>query len=199
MDSQQCPSCGAPIEIKNRFSKVLVCDYCGTHSKIGSDSLSVAGKYPKLAEFPSQFSIGCTGTILEKSFSALGRMRYNYGSGHYDEWFIEYDGETAWLTEDEGSYTLFTEMQEVSDFPDITTVRAGQSVTINNKKVMIKEKGKAKVDGGEGELLFYIEPGTEVTYIDGISEGKKVSIEATEEEIEFFTGRPLLKKDIVVN
>ena len=43
---------------------------------------------------------------------------------------------------------------------------------------MIKEKGKATIEGGEGELLLYQEPGTEVTFIDGISEGKKVSIES---------------------
>lgn len=199
MASYQCTSCGAPIDIQNRFSKVLVCNYCGTHLQITDDGFEGKGKHPKLAEFPSIFSVGCTGTILDKPFTALGRMRYNYGGGHYDEWFIDYEGETAWLTEDEGTYTLFTDMVDVMEFPDISAVRAGQTVTIADKKVMIKEKGTAKVDGGEGELYFYVEPGTQVTYIDGISEGKKVSIEATEEEIEFFMGRPLLKRDIVVN
>jgi hypothetical protein len=63
---------------------------------------------------------------------------------------------------------------------------------------MIKEKGKAVVEGGEGELFFYVEPGSEVIYLDAVSEGKKVSIEYTEDEVEMFTGRPLLKRDIVV-
>ena len=198
-DSLQCTSCGAPVEIHNRFSKVLVCEYCGTHLKITGDGFEASGKHAKLAEFPSIFSIGCSGTILNKPFNVLGRMRYNYGSGHYDEWFIEYEGENAWLSEDEGTYTLFTDMVNIMEFPDITSLRAGMSTVIGDKKVMIKEKGTAKIDGGEGELYFYLEPGTQVTYIDGVAEGKKVSIEATDDEIEFFMGRPLLKRDIVVN
>jgi len=63
---------------------------------------------------------------------------------------------------------------------------------------MVKEKGNAEVAGAEGELSFYIEPGTKLTYMDGVSDGRKVSIEATENEIELFSGRPLLKRDIVV-
>ncbi len=197
MSATQCPSCGAPVEIKNRFSKVLVCGYCGSHLKMTGDGFDAAGKHPKLAEFPSIFQVGSRGTILGKPFTAMGRMRYNYPGGHFDEWFLEYDGGTAWFTEDEGTYSLFTEVEEAVEFPDITGVRAGQNVMIGNKKVMVKEKGTAEVAGAEGELSFYIEPGTKVIYMDGVSDGKKVSIEATEDEIELFTGRPLLPRDIV--
>jgi hypothetical protein len=199
MSSTQCPSCGAPVEVKNRFSKVLVCGYCGTHLRVTGDGFDAAGKHPKLAEFPSLLKIGCGGTILGKPFSAMGRMRYNYPGGHFDEWFLEYDGGTAWFTEDEGTCALFTEVEEALEFPDITGVRAGQNIVIGGKKVMVKEKGTAEVAGAEGELGFYVEPGTRVTYMDGVSEGKKISIEATENEIELFTGRPLLARDIVLS
>ncbi|HOT46666.1 MAG TPA: DUF4178 domain-containing protein [Spirochaetota bacterium] len=197
MAAAQCASCGAPVEIKNRFSKVLVCSYCGTHLKVTGDGFDAAGRHPKLAEFPSIFQVGSRGTILGKPFTALGRMRYNYPGGHFDEWFLEYDGGTAWFTEDEGTYSLFTEVEEAVEFPDITTVRAGQNVMVGDKKVMVKEKGTAEVAGAEGELSFYVEPGTKVVYMDGVSEGKKIAIEATEDEIELFTGRPLLARDII--
>jgi hypothetical protein len=199
MAASQCPSCGAPVEIKNRFSKVLVCGYCGTHLRVSGDGFDAAGTHPKLAEFPSIFSVGRSGTILGRPFTAMGRMRYNYPGGHFDEWFIEYDGGTAWVTEDEGTYSLYTEVEEALEFPDITTVRAGQNVVIGQKKVMVKEKGNAEVAGAEGELSFYIEPGTKLMYMDGVSEGKKISIEATENEIELFSGRPLLARDIKCN
>ena len=198
MPATQCPSCGAPLEIKNRFSKVLVCGYCGSHLKVTDDGFDSTGKHPKLAEYPSIFKVGSRGTILGKTFAAMGRMRYNYSGGHFDEWFIEYDGGTAWFTEDEGTYSLYTENLDAIEFPDITSVRAGQNVMIGEKKVMVKEKGTAEIAGAEGELSFYAEPGTKVTYMDGVSEGKKISIEATEDEIEMFIGRPLLPRDIVV-
>ena len=198
MSSMNCASCGAPVEIVNRCSKVLVCGYCGTHLKVSDGGVAVAGKYPKLADFPSIFQVGTRGTILGKTFTALGRMRYKYQGGHFDEWFIEYDGDKAWFTEDDGTYTLYTDLFEAVEIPDISTVKAGQNMLVGDKKVMIKEKGKAVVEGGEGELFFYVEPGSEVIYLDAVSEGKKVSIEYTEDEVEMFTGRPLLKRDIVV-
>lgn len=198
MSSMNCASCGAPVEIINRFSKVIVCGYCGTHLKVNDGGVAVAGKYPKLADFPSIFQVGTRGTILGKQFTALGRMRYKYQGGHFDEWFIDYDGDRAWFTEDDGTYTLYTDLFEAVEMPDISTVKAGQNMLVGEKKVMIKEKGKAVVEGGEGELSFYVEPGSEVIYLDAVSEGKKVSIEYTEDEVEMFTGRPLLKRDIVV-
>jgi hypothetical protein len=193
-----CTSCGAPVEIKNRFSKVFVCGYCGTHLKVGDAGLDIAGRYPKLAEFPSLFTVGSKGAILGKPFTALGRMRYGYPGGYYDEWFIDLDGEKAWFTEDEGTYTLYTDMYEVVDIPDVYTIKPGQNIMVGDKKVMVKEKGRAVVEGGEGELYFYVEPGTEVIYMDAVSEGKKVSVEYTENEVEMFSGRPLLRRDIVI-
>lgn len=198
MSSMNCASCGAPVEINNRFSKILVCSYCGTHLKVSSEGVVIAGKYPKLADFPSIFNVGTKGTILGKPFIALGRMRFKYDSGRFDEWFIDYDGDKAWFTEDDGTYTLYTDLFEAVEMPDITIVRAGQNMLVGDKKVMIKEKGKAVVEGGEGELFFYIEPGEEIVYLDAVKEGKKVSIEFTENEVEMFIGRPLLKRDIVI-
>ncbi len=199
MSETQCPSCGAPVEVKNRFSKVLVCSYCSTHLRISGDGFDPTGKHPKLAEYPSIFQVGSKGTILGKPFAAMGRIRYQYPGGHFDEWFLDYEGGQAWLTEDEGTYSLFTEVQEAIEFPDISAVRPGQNVVIGDKKVMVKEKGTAEVAGAEGELSFYIEPGTKVQYMDGVSEGRKVSIEATDTEIEMFVGRPLLSRDIAVS
>ncbi len=199
MESRICTSCGAPLVIRNRFSKVLVCDYCGTHLKIDGDTLTISGRFPKLAGFPSLFSTGASGTILGKSFSILGRMRYRYDGGYFDEWFLDFDGGNAWLTEDEGTYTLYSDLMESVDISEIEPLRAGQNFLLGEKKVMIKEKGRAVVDGGEGELYFYVKPGTGITYIDAVSEGKKVAIEYSDEEIEIFSGRPLMKRDIVVS
>ncbi|HQP49641.1 MAG TPA: DUF4178 domain-containing protein [Spirochaetota bacterium] len=199
MTSYNCTSCGAPIEVKNRFSKVIVCPYCDTHHKVNVDGLDPSGKHPKLAEFPSIFHVGCRGTILGKPFSALGRLRYKYSGGFFDEWFVDYDGEPAWFAEDEGTFTLFTEMIEAVDLPEnIDALKPGQNILVGDKKVMIKEKGAATIEGGEGELMHYIEPGTPVKYIDGIWSGKKTSIEFSEDELELFIGQPLMKRDIVV-
>lgn len=193
-----CASCGAPVEIKNRFSKVFICGYCGSHLKVSEGGLDIAGKYPKLADFPSIFHIGASGTILGKPFAALGRMRYRYDGGFFDEWFVDLDGDKAWLTEDEGTYTLYTGLYVAADIPDINTIKPGQNIMVGDKKAMVKEKGRAVVEGGEGELFFYVKPGSEVVYMDAVCGGSRVSVEYTGDEMEIFSGRPLLKRDIVV-
>ncbi|HPA73790.1 MAG TPA: DUF4178 domain-containing protein [Spirochaetota bacterium] len=199
MSAYTCTSCGAPIEVKNRFSKVIVCAYCNTHLRVKVDGLDPTGKHPKLAEFPSIFKVGSTGTILGKPFTANGRLRYKYSGGYFDEWFLDYDGAPAWFAEDEGTFTLFTELVEAVDIPEnIDSLKAGANIMIGDRKVMIKEKGSAVIEGGEGELMHYTEPGTQVNYIDGIWDGKKTSIEFSEDELELFIGRVLLKRDIVV-
>ena len=199
MPSMDCSSCGAPVVIVNRFSKVVVCSYCGTHLRVTDSGLDISGKFPKLAEYPSIFNVGSSGTILGKPFRALGRLRYKYGGGHFDEWFLEYDGGTSWFAEDDGTYTIFFDMLEAVDIPDPATIKAGQNIMVAGKKVMIKEKGVATVESGEGELYYYQEPGSMITFLDGITEGKKVSIEISENEVEVFTGRPLLRRDIAID
>lgn len=199
MSATQCPSCGATVEITNRFSKVLVCQYCGTHLHAQGDTLEAGKSYPKLADFPSIFRVGSTGTILGKPFRALGRLRYGYDGGHYDEWFIEYDGGEAWFAEDDGTFKLYTETMGFVDLGDRSQLSAGQNLTIGDTRMMIQEIGDATVQGGEGELGFYIEPGTNVTYIDGITNEGIISIEFTEKELEIFNGRPLRRSDIEVS
>ncbi len=199
MADYTCTSCGAPVAVKNRFSKVIVCDYCGTHMKIQEEGgLNEQGKYPKLAVVPSIFKVGASGTILGKSFSALGFMRYKYSGGHFDEWFLDYDGQPSWFAEDEGTYTLYTNLEEAVDVSAVASLKPGMIFILGGKKVMVKEKGDAEIEGGEGELSFYLEPGTKVSYIEGISEGKKISIEYSEDEVELFSGRVLLRRDIEV-
>lgn len=194
-----CSSCGAPIEIKNRFSKVAVCSYCGTNFRISVEGLDPSGKYPKLAEFPSLLSVGAAGTVSGKKFSVSGRVRYKYDGGFYDEWFVDYDGEPAWITEDEGMFTIYTDLLESADVTEsFDSIRAGQNIMVGEKKVMVKEKGRATVEGGEGELFYEATPGDEICYLDAIAEGKRVSIEFSDDEVELFTGRPLMKRDIVL-
>ncbi len=195
-----CSSCGAPIQVKNRFSRVIVCPYCDTHHRVSVEGLDPSGKHPKLAQFPSMFEVNPTGEILGRPFTALGRLRYRYSGGFFDEWFIEYDGAPAWFAEDEGAYTLFTELVEAVDIPEnLLSLKPGQNIMLGERRVMIKERGEATIEGGEGELMHYIEPGTPVKYLDGIWNGQKTSIELSEDELELFIGKVLMKRDIVVH
>ncbi|MCK4907981.1 MAG: hypothetical protein KAS64_10535 [Spirochaetes bacterium] len=69
--SINCPQCGAGIEVKNRYSKILVCEYCDTYSALESGNAEIMGKSPKLADLPTYLFLGTEGKILNKTLKAV--------------------------------------------------------------------------------------------------------------------------------
>jgi len=194
-----CPQCGATIEVKNRYSKIIICEYCETHCALESGNAAILGKFPKLADLPTYLFLGAEGTINGKAFRAAGRMRYQHKSGYWDEWFLLFDDESqAWLTEDEGEYGIYKGKKIKTELPDLDEIKVGKKITINDMKISVMEKGEASVAGAQGELNFYVQPGEKIRYIEGISDGKLISIEASENEIEMFIGDELERSDIII-
>lgn len=197
--SINCPQCGAPIEVTNPYSKIIVCQYCDTHSQMESGNAAVLGKFPKLADLPTYLFLGAEGTIKDKRFKAVGRMRYQHSSGYWDEWFLTLeDADQGWLTEDEGELSLYKAKKIKSALPDIDEIQVGKKITINDMSVSVLEKGEAVVAGAQGELNFYVAPGSKMRYIEGVADGKLVSLEITDNEIELFVGKELERKHIKI-
>lgn len=184
-----CPSCGATLEIENRFSKVVMCVYCGQSSAISPAGLDPTGEKALLADSPSIFSIGASGSMVlaskgRLSFKVLGRLRYKYDGGFWDEWFLEFtDGQKLWLQEDEGEFTAFEKESLTSPLPPFEQISVGSVIPINGLSVFVTEKSTAVIAGGQGELLFKTTPGMSAMCVDGNAGGKLVSIEQTPEEI----------------
>ena len=189
----KCPACGAPLTIENRFSKTVVCKYCGQTSFITPAGLDPAGQKAELADFPSIFAIGKRGTLAGRPFVTLGRLRYAYEDGFWDEWFLSCDeGRTfVWLQEDEGDFTAFEKTSITSAIPGFDEIKVGSIVAVNTLSVFVTEKNRAKISGGEGEINFRFSPGEAVNYVDGNAAGQLVSIEFTPDEINLSTGAPI--------
>ncbi|MCU0354238.1 MAG: DUF4178 domain-containing protein [Cytophagales bacterium] len=80
-----CPSCGASLEIKYRHSRTIVCAYCGQTSYVNIDHLTAAGSPVILADYGSVLAVGKRGSIKTKDFEVLGRLRFDYEDGFWDE------------------------------------------------------------------------------------------------------------------
>jgi len=110
MPQLTCSSCGAPIQIENQFVRAITCPFCGASYLVEGDStLNPSGKGASLANYPSRLSVGTRGKIRGREFTVLGRIRYTYDEGFWDEWQIAWDDGTPpdWLEEDEGYWTVF--------------------------------------------------------------------------------------------
>ncbi|MEQ8221926.1 MAG: DUF4178 domain-containing protein [Candidatus Eremiobacterota bacterium] len=195
-----CPACGGVLKLTSVYVRSTVCPYCDQTLYIEDFGLSVAGKYPKLADYPSRFAIGVKGKIKGKNFEVVGRVRYRGEDCFWDEWYLTFeDGKPGWLTEEEGECALFNKEKIKTSVPDTSQLKVGKTVDINNYKIFVTETGEVSIEGGEGQLFFVVKPGTELIHIDGNAGGKLVSIEFYEKEIEFHTGESLEYEDIVIN
>ncbi|MBL8164213.1 MAG: DUF4178 domain-containing protein, partial [Anaerolineae bacterium] len=75
----------------------------------GTDTLDPTGQTASLANYPSRLRVGMSGKIRGRGFTVLGRIRYMYDEGFWEEWQITWDDGAPpdWLEEDEGYWTLY--------------------------------------------------------------------------------------------
>jgi hypothetical protein len=197
--TMNCPACGAPLTIKNRFVKMVTCDFCGQISVMSNTGLDPTGRKATLVELPSALYIDATGKIEGREFRVMGRLRYQYDAGYWDEWFVTFEGDQpGWLVEDEGTFILHHKQTIKSALPPYDSVRVGSVVPVSGYQVFVTEKREAVIAGSEGQLAFTVLPGEQVKYLDGGSGGELVSIEYTSDEIELLVGREIPRDAVVI-
>ncbi len=196
--SFNCPSCGGHLQIEHAYTKTVVCQYCDTVSSVIDKTLNPSGKMAKLSEAPSIFSVGSAGALRGKRFEILGRLRYTYPSGFWDEWYLKFeDGKAGWLTEEEGECTLFFKTQ-ITDAMELDHIAIAKRINISGRSVFITEIQNAVISGGEGQLNYVVVPGASVRHIEGIDNGTLVSVEIWDNEIELHTGSEIGYEEITV-
>ena len=188
----ECPSCGGPIKQATPGARSLVCPFCGQTSHINADSLQAAGEKHLLIDYGSVMEIGKFGKFRDREFLVLGRLRFDYDDGFWDEWYVHFldDGAEAWIQEDDGAFTFFQQAKTLEKIPQLSKVGVGKMDNFLGQwgPVFITSKSKASINGGEGELPFRIVPGEAADFIDGIEDGKLVSVELLPSESILFTG-----------
>jgi hypothetical protein len=189
-----CPSCGAEVEADTRFAHLVVCDYCESAIVVDEKAARISGKMAALAQTPSPFFVGGTGRVLDRDFRILGRVRYGYEMGYWDEWYLAFeDGSTVWISEDGDDYMLES-MDEDADVPvEYASVAPGDHVQLGETDFHVDEKNVAECEGGEGQLPFAILSGEKVPFID-LSAGEQfatVEFDLDEGTSRLYRGRRL--------
>lgn len=201
MQDLTCKSCGAPIQIENQFVRAVTCQFCGsTYLVSGDSSLDATGKTVSLANYPSRLSIGAAGKIKGRGFTVLGRIRYTYDAGFWDEWQIAWDDNAPpdWLEEDEGYWTLYTKERIRGPVPDFDGIRVGATMQVNQYQVFVTEKRKAKVLGSEGQFAMVMPIQGEFGYAQGAADAHMISINFWQDEIEISKGTELEHHEIQI-
>jgi hypothetical protein len=198
--TKNCPACGAPLTIENRFAKLITCEFCDHVILIHDKGLDPTGQTSKLAEMPSMLFVGAVGTLEGKEFEVKGRLRYQSQSAYWDEWFLIFDAseQPGWLVEDEGTFKFYNKRTLTGTVPPFEEVSVGSTVSVAGKQVFISEKGTAQIAGSEGQIAFRIMPGEQINYLDGNHGSEMFSVEYAKNEIDYSIGRPIERSDIIV-
>jgi hypothetical protein len=127
----------------------------------------------------------------------MGRVRFEYEDGYWDEWYLLYDdGTDAWLEEDEGELTLVQQVPVTGEPPHPSRMRAGERFQMGERSVYVMEVGEATLVGLEGQLPRGHFIGQTMAYLDGTSDGSSIMLEFTKSGIECFIGRKIEFDDI---
>lgn len=170
-----CPTCGAPLPARNPGIAMAVCEYCGGVAYWNEHGLSGTGKRSMLSEGFTRLYRGATGTLRGQRFRVEGRVRYSFGQGFWDEWYVSgADGSAAWLTEDDHELALQTPYDGAG--VDTRRLAPGHTFQLGGSSFVVLEVGQARCIGVEGSLPDTILPDDEYEYLDATSPDGRQSL-----------------------
>lgn len=182
--SPACPGCGAPLEQRNPGMLVMACGYCGNVLRWdGPEADAVirnAGRQAILPEGFTRLYRGATGRLGNVRFKVLGRIRYGYSAGFWDEWYLEREaphpsergegeqGKGLWLTEDD--HELILEEPYKGPPPGaFRTFAPSQQFSLGGMAWYVEEVGQARFLGMEGQLPRSADTGDSYPFVDASS------------------------------
>jgi len=183
--SISCPSCGVAIENITAHTRSLTCPHCGNWVYLGSNGWESAGLFEHAIDAPSMLNLGKTGELSDRRFTVSGRVRLSYSDGFWDEWWLDFDdGYSQWVEEDDGVYLLHKFVEVKTDVAAVHAAKVGGRVVVNGESLMVTERIDTQVAGVQGRLPTSIVPGERIICVDVMGGGRKLSLEAGDNEVQ---------------
>ena len=191
-----CPQCGDRLAIHFKYTKLVKCQSCGSSIFLEDESVKLIGKSSVLSPEPSLIELYKMFKLQGKTFTPLGKIRYGYGRGFWEEWFLKDEkNQEFWLSIDEGDFVLEQKVKFSLPFKSTTNFEVGTQ----HGKYLVSEKGEGRCMGFEGELPHNIEIGEKHQYIH-LSQGggNLMTLEFREGSSQTFKGKWIDPLDIEV-
>lgn len=198
MLSVSCPNCGAEVVFRSAALPSRVCDRCQTILVRRGDGVEAVGKAASLPFDVSPVQRGMRGSFETRGFEVLGRIRWGWTDGSWNEWLLLFDdGSNAWLGEAMGQYMLLRE-RPLGDLNSkaVNLLAAGESVPIglagevDGETLTAADAREATCLAAEGELPFPPATGATVYSVDFRSgSGRCASLQREAGGPSFYDGR----------
>ncbi|HIP41429.1 MAG TPA: DUF4178 domain-containing protein [Campylobacterales bacterium] len=147
--SINCPQCGDTLPLYFKWSKLVQCPSCKSSIFLEDKSVILLGDSSALSPEPSLINIQEPFIFEKKSYLPLGKIRYSYGRGFWEEWFLKGEAnQEFWLSIDEGDFALEQEAKITMPFHNIHKLTLGKSYGT----YVVTEIGEGECVGFTGEL-----------------------------------------------
>ncbi len=191
-----CPNCGAEVVFRSPALPSRICDYCQTIVMRSGTDLEMIGKAAILPFDVSPVRIGMTGRFDDQPFEAIGRVRWRWTDGSWNEWLLLLaDGSHAWLGEAMGQYMLLRERplpgaKAVQIIASGGQVPVGTEAVIAGESLIVSDAREVTCIAAEGELPFAALPSWTIYSVDFRSpSGNCASLQRDGGEASFYHGR----------
>ncbi len=193
-----CPNCGAEVSFRSPALPSRVCDYCQTILVRSGGGIEAMGKAAVLPFDVSPVMMGMRGTFDNKSFEVIGRVRWGWTDGSWNEWLLLFnDGSAAWLGEAMGQFMLTREraIGELTDpairkLIDGEEVPVGTEIGLDGELLIVSDAREVTCLAAEGELPFSAPAGWTVFSVDFRStSGRCASLQRESGTTSFYDGR----------
>ncbi|CAA6824255.1 MAG: Unknown protein [uncultured Sulfurovum sp.] len=194
--SKNCPQCGDALELHFKYSKLVKCLSCGSSIFLEDDSVKLIGESSVLSAEPSLIKLHKPFKYKNKNYLPLGKIRYGYGRGFWEEWFLKDESNKEfWLSIDEGDFVLQEKVKRAIPFKHDINFTVGSK----HGQYLVTEKGQGHCVGFEGELPFEIRINEVHQYVH-LSQGggNLLTLEFTKTLTETFKGKWIDPLDIEV-
>ena len=191
-----CPSCGAPVPLVSAALPYVVCGHCQTLILREGDDLKAIGKSAVLPFDVSPIQIGTRGTADGQRFEVIGRVRWGWSDGSWNEWLLSVGAGTAWLGEAMGMYVITAQAPELLETPlgrqfaSGGDVPLGATIDVSGAHFTATDIKQAHSLGGEGQLPFPCPADWKMTNVDFRSEaGGALSLQRDGDGVSAWLGR----------
>lgn len=151
-----------------------VCPYCQSLILRDAEALRLVGKAAALPFDVSPLEIGTRGLCDGIRFAVVGRVRWGWDDGAWNEWLLALDdGTEAWLGEAMGQFQLLfarddliAEDAALAAFAKGAPLPRGTRVRVAETEFVAADIKRARCLGGEGQLPFACPAGWTIDSID---------------------------------
>lgn len=163
-----CPSCGAPVEFRNRGTYVSICEFCNSAIGRGDKNPEDHGKVADLVPNSSEVRRGTRGQYHDARFEVTGHVQYRHPAGGvWDEWYLAFGTRYGWLSYAQGKYFIsYSRPIKKEAAPNFEAVEVGAKFSLRDSVYTVTEKGVATVLGAEGEIPWGFRPNAEHRFAD---------------------------------